>query len=475
MKKTLSIIVALCMLIPLTVCAKTENPFVDVSEDAWYHDEVVKAVETGIINGKTATEFKPDDLLTYAEAIKLAACMNQVYTNGEVTLAGGEPWYMPYVEYCMENGITEKEYEYDKNTTRADYMTIFANALPDEAFEEINTIPDGSILDVKNNAPYAIYVYKLYRAGIVTGVDALHNCNPDESIRRSEVATIISRMMDESARKEFDMPEENFKKDDHNDIEFDEKKDTSVEVKTEPDDTPVAETGDTEIKTEHEAVVVKPVDSGNYEFEEDNNNYILSVLTIYKQPKGSECEEYGSEYELEVQVYGGKAPYTYEWQYNGYRNQKTKIENGDYADNADSAVLILSVEKENKLLGKSISCKITDSEGTTVTTDTIKVYGPFSMPVDDWTLESGKNTLIGRVADGILKKGEKVSVIRDGKVIAIGVAEDLQMFNKSMDETVKDDNVGIVFERDDGVRPGTGDIVVKYKDTHIIDTSDIVN
>ena len=107
--------------------------------------------------------------------------------------------------------------------------------------------------------------------------------------------------------------------------------------------------------------------------------------------------------------------------------------------------------------------------------DTVKVYGPFSMPVDDWTLESGKNTLIGRVADGILKKGEKVSVIRDGKVIAIGVAEDLQMFNKSLDETVKGDNVEIVFSREDGVRPASGDIVVKYQPTHVVDTSDIVN
>ena len=79
------------------------------------------------------------------------------------------------------------------------------------------------------------------------------------------------------------------------------------------------------------------------------------------------------------------------------------------------------------------------------------------------------------MADGILKKGEKVSVIRDGKVIAIGVAEDLQMFNKSMDETVKGENVGIVFAREDGARPASGDIVVKYQPTHVVDTSDIVN
>ena len=36
-----------------TVCGHPEmiNPFEDVKKDAWYHDEIVEAVYTGIING----------------------------------------------------------------------------------------------------------------------------------------------------------------------------------------------------------------------------------------------------------------------------------------------------------------------------------------------------------------------------------------------------------------------------------------
>ena len=85
MKKLLSIVLALTMLLSAStlVSAEVGNPFVDVAADAWYHDEVVEAVYTGIINGKSATEFKPDDLLTYAEAIKLAACMYQLYKDYE--------------------------------------------------------------------------------------------------------------------------------------------------------------------------------------------------------------------------------------------------------------------------------------------------------------------------------------------------------------------------------------------------------
>ena len=465
-----------------TVCGHPQlvNPFVDVPEDAWYHDEVVGAVYTGIINGKSATEFKPDDLLTYAEAIKLAACMSQVYLNGNVTLTAGTPWYQPYVDYCKINNIIKKEYDYNANATRAGYIEIFASALPDSAFEEINNIPNGSILDVKSGATYAHYVYKMYRAGILTGVDALHNCKPDDNIKRSEVAAIISRMMDEGNRVKFDMsdPDGNKNTEDDNDKDEDAEKDNTKQNTEEKEDEPIiVAPEDPQIGVQEPTQTVdpgvsvtptKPYDGGSQEYIQD------TPLTIHKQPEGSEGVEYGTKYELEVQVFGGKAPYTYEWQYKVHRDAVT-IKNGDYAKDAESAALVLSVEKENTLLGQGIYCVITDAEGTKVTTDTVKVYGPFSMPVDDWTLESGKNTLIGRVADGILKKGEKVSVIRDGKVIAIGVAEDLQMFNKSMDETVKGDNVGIVFKKNEGVTPSSGDIVVKYQPTHVVDTSDIVN
>ena len=495
MKKLLSIILTLCILMSMATIAAAEliNPFVDVASDAWYHDEVVKAVDTGIINGKSATEFKPDDLLTYAEAVKLAACMNQVYVGGEVTLVSGEPWYQTYADYCKENKIITKEYNMDENASRAGYMEIFANALPDSAFKEINNIPNGSILDVKDNAPYAIFVYKLYRAGIVTGVDKEHNCKPDDNIKRSEVAAIISRMMDEDKRVKFDMtdPLSNNGTVDDNDKEIINKTEETEDKDKDKDEDEDAEKDNTKQNAEEkedEPINIAPEDpqiAVQYPNQTVDPGYVIvptipyedeypEFLTIRKQPVGSDGEEYGTKYELEVEVSGGNEPYTYEWQYKERRDAVT-IKNGDYAKDAESAALILSIEKENTLLGQGIYCVITDALGTKVTTDTVKVYGPFSMPVDDWTLESGKNTLIGRVADGILKKGEKVSVIRDGKVIAIGVADDLQMFKKSMNETVKGDNVGIVFNKENGVLPSKGDIVVKYQPSHVVDTSDIVN
>ncbi|MCL2814558.1 MAG: S-layer homology domain-containing protein [Oscillospiraceae bacterium] len=181
--------------------------FIDVSESEWYYSDVKIAWQLGLISGKSDTSFAPGDNLTYAEAVKLAACMHQLYTEGKVTLVprAGE-WYDAYVAYAKKNGIINKDYAWGTPATRAGYMEIFASALPDEALAAINTIPGGSIPDVPMAHAQAGAIYKLYRAGILQGVDpATHECNPASTIRRSEVAAILTRMMNPEKRVKFSM------------------------------------------------------------------------------------------------------------------------------------------------------------------------------------------------------------------------------------------------------------------------------
>ena len=187
-----------------TDAAPVGMPFTDVQPSDWFYDDVETAYGTGLINGKTATAFAPGDNLTYAEAVKLAACMFQLYSMDSVTLTNGSPvWYQSYVDFAKLNSIISKDYDWGATATRAGYMEIFANALPDDALEAINTIADGTIPDVPMTHASAAAIYKLYRAGILQGVDAAHNCNPSSNIRRSEVAVILTRMMDASKRQSF--------------------------------------------------------------------------------------------------------------------------------------------------------------------------------------------------------------------------------------------------------------------------------
>ena len=213
MKRILSFILCLTMIMSFASVVNAEHysNFTDVKPDSWYYEDVDNAVRLGIINGKTETTFAPDDNLTYAEAIKLAACMYQLYKDGSVYLVpGGNPWYQIYVDYGKDHGIITENFFYkvsniNEKATRAGYMEIFANALPDEALKGINNVPDGSIPDVPMAFESSISIYKLYRAGILTGVDAKHNCKPEDNIKRCEVAAIITRMMDETKRVKFSM------------------------------------------------------------------------------------------------------------------------------------------------------------------------------------------------------------------------------------------------------------------------------
>lgn len=180
------------------------NPFTDVSSSDWFYDEVLYAYGLGLVNGMTATTYAPDSHLTIAQAIKLAACMHQYYNDGSVTLVNGTVnWYDTYVDYAAGQGIISLSTyagRYNDNATRADYVEIFYYALPASEYTVIHGIPDGLIPDVAITASYGFEVYAFYRAGILQGNDSVGTFAPDSSIKRSEVAAIIARMMDPANR-----------------------------------------------------------------------------------------------------------------------------------------------------------------------------------------------------------------------------------------------------------------------------------
>lgn len=194
-----------------TIQAVPTSPFTDVSTKSWYFSDVVAAYERGLVNGITATTYEPDSLLRIGQAIKLAACMHQLYHEGQVTIeqVSGNGWYIPYVEYALSKGIISGEFDdYNADITRQQFISIFYNALPESEYAAINEIADGAIGDVDMSADWAAMVYAFYRAGILTGYTdspqyADHDFGPDSFISRAEVATIMNRMFDASARKTF--------------------------------------------------------------------------------------------------------------------------------------------------------------------------------------------------------------------------------------------------------------------------------
>lgn len=182
-------------------------PFTDVEAGAWYRETVELAHRLGLINGKSETTYVPGANMNYAEAVKLAACLHQLHSDGRVTLTNGTPWYQSYIDYCREVGILDaagaKTFaaQAGEAITRAAYVALFVRALPEKALAPINTIPDGAIPDVASDGgDEAEAIYRFYRAGILNGRDALGTFSPTSTINRGEVATIIARLVDASRR-----------------------------------------------------------------------------------------------------------------------------------------------------------------------------------------------------------------------------------------------------------------------------------
>lgn len=187
-------------------------PFTDVSRSSWYYDSVRAAWEKDLIDGVTRTLYKPDDTLTVAQAIKLSAALHQMLNNnGKVTLRNGSPyWYSSYVSYAVDNGIIEKMYldyapaQMNTPVKRNEFVHIFYGAISD--YRQINTVADNKIPDVITTDTYALEIYTFYRAGILTGSDKNGTFYPTNDIKRSEVAAILSRMYDKTARKTVSLP-----------------------------------------------------------------------------------------------------------------------------------------------------------------------------------------------------------------------------------------------------------------------------
>ncbi|MBQ7923621.1 MAG: S-layer homology domain-containing protein [Clostridia bacterium] len=202
----------LIFLLILPAGARTyTDGFTDVPKDAWYHEYVSAAYEMGIIDGKTENRYDPDGCVTVAECIKLASCIVQVKTDGEVTLTNGsEIWYDPYVQYALAKGIlTEPCTDYNAYASRARIAQIFSAVLAEEE-PILNTPGNLCFRDAADeNAWYYDDVYRMYGCGIMVGDDT-YRFRPDGEICRSEMAAVAVRMLDKDKRVShtFHVPEQ---------------------------------------------------------------------------------------------------------------------------------------------------------------------------------------------------------------------------------------------------------------------------
>mgnify|MGYP002590151315 FL=1 len=178
-------------------------PFYDVDSDDWFYESAKSAWANELIDGVTARYYMPDNTLTVAQAVKLAAALHQKQSVGFVTLQnGGTHWYDNYVNYAVANSLIEAAYQsksaedMNKAVTRAEFVHILSKLLNAGTINTVNNIPD-----VKSGDAYADEIFAFYRAGILTGSDRLGTFHPESSLKRSEAAAILVRLYDATQRQ----------------------------------------------------------------------------------------------------------------------------------------------------------------------------------------------------------------------------------------------------------------------------------
>lgn len=184
--------------------------FMDVAPSEWYYENVKALYELGLTNGQgTRARFAPSASITLAEAITMAARLRSLYELGgcekgpQKYASPSGAWYSSYVTYAQKMGIIADEFtgSYGKTASRAQIAHILANALPSSLFTAINdaAVTEGyasrsHIPDVTEYTPYQQDILTLYRWGILSGMDRVGSFHPTESVQRSEVAAMLTRL-----------------------------------------------------------------------------------------------------------------------------------------------------------------------------------------------------------------------------------------------------------------------------------------
>jgi S-layer homology domain/Bacterial TSP3 repeat len=184
----------------LSELAADAKQFTDVPLDAWYHDTVLRGVDTGMVSGLKSADgqllhrFEPDRPVLLAEAIRMLLGVAGDLPSG----IQGERWYVPLMKQARESGLLDALFvpadaRYDLPLTRAQALPLFLMAACLDQIEvpvRPNTFPD-----VTTNTAGLGRILIAHRLGIVRGYQD-GSYRPENTVSRAEMVALIFRTID---------------------------------------------------------------------------------------------------------------------------------------------------------------------------------------------------------------------------------------------------------------------------------------
>ena len=176
----------------------TENPFTDVTEDKYYYDAVLWAVQNGITAGTSDTTFSPKESCTRAQIVTF---LYRAAGSPDVSAAScafddvsEDAYYRNAVLWAVENGITagtgDTTFGPKDSCTRAQAVTFLYRYFGSPEVSAASC----DFTDVSENAYYYKAVLWAVENGITAGTSST-TFGPKDTCTRAQIVTFLYRAL----------------------------------------------------------------------------------------------------------------------------------------------------------------------------------------------------------------------------------------------------------------------------------------
>jgi hypothetical protein len=163
----------------------TATKFADVTAGAWYEEAINYAQAKGLMNGETATDFRPNNNMTRAMLMTVLARLDGTDTTG------GSVWYEKGMNWAVSKSVSDGS-DPNGNITREQLATmLYLYAGTPEA--------TGTAASFSDSAKISDYATEAMNWAVGTGLlngNDDGTLNPVGNATRAEVATILMRFIE---------------------------------------------------------------------------------------------------------------------------------------------------------------------------------------------------------------------------------------------------------------------------------------
>lgn len=182
----------------------TSNTFSDLNTKSWYYSGVKTAYNKGIMLGYPDKTFGPNNTVTWAEAVTIAARMHAAYNSNRLYERGSDSWFVPFYKYCADHKLLPKSVpaQSKADTTvisRYDLAYMFARVIDKEDMPAISDKVIGDLSSIPSY--YKQSVELMYSSGIMDGMDKKYSFLGTSTTTRAQIATVIARIVEPALRK----------------------------------------------------------------------------------------------------------------------------------------------------------------------------------------------------------------------------------------------------------------------------------